>query len=342
MGRERRPEISNAIGIKDIKMKVLVFIEQRSGKIKGSALETLTIGARLSGDAANCAAVVVGSNVEDLATQLKGYGCDHVFLADHESATNYNPLTYAAAISAAIKAFEPNVILGAASPMGRDVFPRLAARFDSGLVTDVTKVELAGDDIKCVKPMYSGKVLGNVTLPSSQYRFVTVRPNVEAAAKGEAGSATAEELSLEWPSVDSIKTLEVRKGRSEKPDLTEASIIIAGGRALGSADSFKMLSEAAEVIGATVGASRAAVDSGFAPHEMQVGQTGKTVNPNLYIACGISGSIQHMAGMRTSKIIVAINTDLDAAIYRVADYGIVADLFEAIPLLTEKLKELQG
>lgn len=321
-------------------MKVLVFIEQRDGKMKSSALEALTVGARLAGSPADCAAVIVGKGVEALAAQLQGYGADTAYIADDTALERYNPLAYAAAVAEAVKAHNPTVVIGTASPMGRDIFPRLAARLDAAILTDVTAVEVQGDQVVGTKPMYAGKALAKVATQGAKLAFVSVRPNTFAAANTGSGSATVQKLAVANLADSRIKTLEIRKGRSEKPDLTEAALIVSGGRSLGSADNFKILQELADVIGATVGASRAAVDSGYATHDMQVGQTGKTVNPNLYIAAGISGSIQHMAGMRTSKVIVAINTDPEAPIFKVATYGIVADLFKAVPIMTEKLKAL--
>ncbi len=320
-------------------MKVLVFIEQRDGKIKSSAHEALTVGAKLSGSAANMAAVIVGSGVAGSASQLAGWGVDTVYTVDGGDLANYNVLTYASGVEAAIKAFSPQLVLGVASPMGRDLFPRLAARLDGGILTDLVSIDAAGNDITGIKPMYSGKCLAEVATAGSSINFATIRQNVFAANKPNNGSATASAIPAA-ASDAKLKTVEIRKGKSTKPDLTEAVVIISGGRAMASADNFKILHECGDVIGATVGASRAAVDSGYATHDMQVGQTGKTVNPNLYIACGISGSIQHMAGMRTSKTIVAINTDKDAPIFGVATYGIVADLFQAVPILTQKFKEL--
>jgi electron transfer flavoprotein alpha subunit len=320
-------------------MKVLVFIEQRDGKIKSSAFEALTVGAKLAGSASDCAAVLVGKGVEGLAGQLAGYGCDTVLVADDAGFQHYNPLAYTAAVEAAVKQHGAKVVVGIASPMGRDVFPRLAARLDAGILTDLTQVEAAGDGISGIKPMYAGKVLAKVATEKAPVSLVTLRPNVIPANKKGDGKAAAQKLAV-TPPASRIKTLEIRKGKSEKPDLTEATAIVSGGRAMGNAENFKILHELADVIGATVGASRAAVDSGYAPHDMQVGQTGKTVNPNLYLAFGISGSIQHMAGMRTSKVIVAVNTDPEAPIFKVANYGIVGDLFKAAPLFTAKLKEL--
>tara|TARA_B100001094_G_scaffold318460_1_gene362077 strand:- start:275 stop:1246 length:972 start_codon:yes stop_codon:yes gene_type:complete len=321
-------------------MKVLVYIEQRSTKIKANAFETLTKGLELAGSPSNLAAVVVGKGASGLASELEGYGPDKVYVVEGDEFENYNVVSYSAGIEEAIKAFSPNLVLGAASPLGRDVFPRLAARLNSGILTDLVEISLDGDNVKGKKPMYSGKVLANVAIQNSEIQFATIRPNTFAAEKKSEGSATAEILSVSVPTTVNLKTKEIRKGESNKVDLTEAVTIVAGGRAMGNSDNFKILDDCADTIGATVGASRAAVDSGYATHTMQVGQTGKTVNPSLYIACGISGSIQHMAGMRTSKVIVAVNTDPEAPIFGVADYGIVADLFEAVPLMTGKFKEL--
>ena len=320
-------------------MKVLVFIEQRDGKIKSSAHEAMTVGAKLAGGAANMAAVIVGAGTTSLAGELAGWGADTVYTADSGDLALYNIQGYTNGVEAAIKAFSPDVVLGVASPMGRDIFPRLAARLDGGILTDVTSVDASGQNVTATKPMYSGKCLAEVATEGAKISFVTIRQNVFPAAKPGTGEAKGIPVSAAAGD-GKIKTVEIRKGKSAKPDLTEASLIISGGRAMGNADNFKVLNDCADVIGATVGASRAAVDSGYATHDMQVGQTGKTVNPNLYIACGISGSIQHMAGMRTSKVIVAVNTDKDAPIFGVASYGIVGDLFQVVPLLTQQFKTL--
>lgn len=320
-------------------MKVLVFIEQRDGKMKSSAHEAMTVGAKLAGSPANLAAVIIGSGTKALASDLNGWGADTIYVADSADLALYNVMTYASGVEAAVKAFSPQVVVGVASPMGRDLFPRLAARLDGGILTDLVTIEASGNDVTGTKPMYSGKCLAEVSTQGSAVSFVTIRQNVIPIKKPGNGSAAVTAITTA-PADARLKTVEIRKGKSSKPDLTEAALIISGGRAMGNADNFKILHECADVIGATVGASRAAVDSGYASHDMQVGQTGKTVNPTLYIACGISGSIQHMAGMRTSKTIVAINTDKDAPIFSVASYGIVGDLFQVVPLLTAKFKEL--
>ena len=320
-------------------MKVLVFIEQRDGNIKSSAHEALTVGAKLAGGPENLAAVLIGSGTAGLTSQLAGWGANSVFTADSADLALYNIQTYANNFAAAIAAFSPDVVLGVASPMGRDLFPRLTARLDGAILTDLTSIEAAGTGITGTKPMYSGKCIAEVASTGAKITFVTIRQNVFPVNKVGNGSATCTPVTAAAGD-GKIRTIEIRKGKSAKPDLTEASVIISGGRAMGNADNFKVLLDCADVIGATVGASRAAVDSGYASHDMQVGQTGKTVNPNLYIACGISGSIQHMAGMRTSKVIVAVNTDKDAPIFGIASYGIVGDLFKVVPLLTTRFKEL--
>ncbi len=322
-------------------MKVLVFVEQRDNKLKKSALEAIATARKLTGSAAQVAALIIGASVDGLAVELKSYGVDTVYTVNGAAFDKYNVMAYAAATEQAIKTFAPKLVLGIASPMGRDLFPRLAARFDAGIVTDLIEIKIDGDYISGLKPMYSGKCYAELTLQNTELQFATLRPNVFKGETSGDGAATVNKLEIAAPA-SALQTVEIRKGKSEKADLTEASLIISGGRALGSADAFKILVEAADVIGATVGASRAAVDAGYAGHEMQVGQTGKTVNPNLYIAAGISGSIQHMAGMRSSKVIVAINTDPEAPIFKIANYGIVADLFQAVPALTKSLKELRG
>ena len=320
-------------------MKVLVFVEQREGKIKSSAFEALAVGVKIAGSPANLAAVLVGSGIAGKASELAGYGADTVYTVDGGDFNLFNALNYTAAVDAAVKAHGAQVVLGVASPMGRDIFPRLAARLDAGLITDAITVDANGGSIVATKPMYAGKCLAEVALQNSAVQLVTIRPNVFAANKSGQGAAAGKALTVA-AAAGKFKTVEIRKGKSAKADLTEAGVIISGGRAMGSADAFKIIHECADVVGASVGASRAAVDSGYASHDMQVGQTGKTVNPNVYIACGISGSIQHMAGMRTSKVIVAINTDKDAPIFSIANYGIVADLFKAVPLMTEEFKKL--
>lgn len=318
-------------------MKVLVFIEQRDGKIKASAYEALAKGKELGGE---LHAVLLGKDVGALSEQLHGYGIVELHVVDAPALALYNPMHWTTALQAAVEDCQPQLLLGIASPLGRDLLARLAARLDCGLISDAVQVEGKGDTLNILKPMYAGKCLAKMQLDCKPRGILALRPNVFPPASASGTDAPQiKEVAVELPDV-ALVTKEIRKGASEKPDLTEATTIISGGRAMGNAENFKVLHECAEVISATVGASRAAVDSGYAPHDMQVGQTGKTVNPNLYIACGISGAVQHMAGMRTSKVIVAVNTDDEAPVFSIASYGIVGDLFEVVPLMTKKFKEL--
>jgi electron transfer flavoprotein alpha subunit len=322
-------------------LKVLVYAEVRNGKLKPTAGETISEAVRLAG-AANVHAVLLGEGSAAHADALASFGASKVLHVDTPETNTYQNEPHVQAISQIVKSGGYNLVVGPASPTGKDFFPRLAARHGAALLTDVVKLRAeSGDTVVATRPMYSGKTLVDV-VSKSPVTFVTVRPNVVTAEVSAPGAKAVLEKATVTIDASALKAkiVEVRKGKSEKPDLTEASTIVSGGRALGNADNFKILHELADVIGATVGASRAAVDSGYAPHDMQVGQTGKTVNPNLYVACGISGSIQHLAGMRTSKVIVAINTDPDAPIFQKADYGIVADLFTAVPILTAEFKKL--
>ena len=320
-------------------MKVLVFLEQREGRVKSSSFEAASLALKVGGDRGNIAGVLIGGQgSEGILEEARKHGIGKVYTATDSSLTTFNVLSYTAAMQQAIENFQPETVIATATPMGREIMPRIAARLNAGLLTDLTDVKISsGKIVGGLKPMYAGKVIAEVAFKQDGLRFVTIRPNAFPITEAD-GETITESVNLSGGEDTNLTTKELRKGQSDKPDLTEAVRIVSGGRALGNAENFKILDDAAEVIGATVGASRAAVDSGYAPHEMQVGQTGKTVNPSLYIACGISGSIQHMAGMRTSKVIVAINTDPEAPIFKVADYGIVADLFEAVPLLKEKLK----
>lgn len=324
-------------------MKVLVFLEQRDQNLKSSAHEALSVAYKIAGSSENVAGLTVGLDSTDTAAaSLAEFGCSTLYTVKESSLQNYNVLGYSAALSKAIDEFKPDVVLGIASPMGRDLFPRVAAKHNAGLLTDLTDVTIDGGNLLGgVKPMYAGKVLAKVSYKGDGIRMATLRPNVFAPEKNPATLNQVELTSVSWDQ-EAQKLSELKKGASTKADLTEAGKIISGGRAMASEQNFSILFECAETLDATVGASRAAVDSGYASHDMQVGQTGKTVNPNLYIACGISGSIQHMAGMRTSKTIVAINTDEEAPIFSVADYGVVGDLFEVVPELTKQLKEVLG
>lgn len=319
-------------------MNILVVVEQRGCQIKKSTYESLTLAAELS-QGGTCTAAIIGKGVSALASELAGWGVAKVYAVEGEGLESYNPMNYSAALAKVIDTVKPNLVITGATPLGRDLSARTAAKTSAPLVTDVTHLARKDAAIVVKKPLFSGKALVELKLNCSKLAFVSVRPNIITAKKVGTGEAAVEKMNSDVVS-STLVTKELRKGASTKADLTEATVIVSGGRSLGSAENFAVLAPLADVLSATVGASRAAVDAGYASHEMQVGQTGKTVNPNLYIACGISGAIQHLAGMRTSKVIVAINKDKEAPIFKVADFGIVGDLFEVVPALTTALKKI--
>lgn len=317
--------------------KILVFAEQQNGNLKRSALELLS-AARATGK--EIAACIVGSNSNKSIAGLKEAGAGEIHVLSGEQFAKYNPEVMTAALNEVISKTGSNVILASASSLGKDLFPRVAARLKSGLISDCTKLEISGDDVHVIKPVYSGKSFAKMQFENSPVKIVLMRANQLQidAAKPAAQSSIVEHTKA----FENIRTVvkDVVKGASEKLDLTEANIIVSGGRGLKEAGNFKILEELANVLGATVGASRAVVDAGWIGHGSQVGQTGKTVAPSLYIAVGISGAIQHLAGMSGSKVIVAINNDPNAPIFQKATYGIVGDLFEVIPLLTEEFRKV--
>lgn len=319
--------------------EVLVLAEQREGSLKKISLELLSIGAELAEKTGgDLTAVVIGNGVEVLAKTLGEGGAKKVYVAEI-SDKYYNTEIYTAALTDLIKQIEPAIVLAGATSMGRDLMARAAARVGAGLGTDCTELRIEDGKLVMVRPVYSGKAFTEISVTSTP-AMASIRPNSYGQASLDS-SKSAEVIKVEVKDVTPRAVVkETLKTAGDKPDLTEAEIIISGGRAMKAEENFKILNELADVIGATVGASRAAVDSGYAPHNMQVGQTGKVVNPKLYIAVGISGAIQHLAGMRTSKIIVAINKDADAPIFQKADYGIVDDLYKVVPLLTEEFKKL--
>ncbi len=314
---------------------ILVFAETNNEKVKPVAYEIL---GKLNGHSVDVACI--GNMDSDSSAMLAKHGAENIHKISGSGLEKYSPEGYSNSLKSLIDSKSYDYVFTGATSMGKDFFPRLAGAFNSGCASDVVNFVFEGDDFSGTKPMFAGKALTKVSFSDAKPRFVTIRPNAlgmpdnENAKGGAVADANAEAGNIRA----AIK--EIIKGASEKVDLTEANIIVSGGRAMKNAENFKILDELADVIGATVGASRAAVDSGYAPHSMQVGQTGKTVAPSLYIACGISGAIQHLAGMRTSKVIVAINTDPDAPIFTKADYGIVGDLFKVVPILKEEFKAL--
>jgi electron transfer flavoprotein alpha subunit len=318
---------------------VLVFTEFTSGgQLKKSALELLS-AARKSG--LKIQALALGSGAKGLTDALGREGVDDAIIGDNAIFDQYNPELFTEVVANVLKAKNPSVVLASSSALGRDLFPRVAAQIGCGAISDCTELEvLASGDVKVRRPMYSGKCTAEVAFENSTQKIVLMRPNQLTVTP----AATSKTVALEEINapVKDLRTIikDVVKGASGKVDLAEANIIVSGGRGLKEASNFKMLEDLAEVLGATVGASRAVVDAGWVPHSVQVGQTGKTVAPTLYIACGISGAIQHLAGMSGSKVIVAINKDANAPIFQKATYGIVGDVFEVVPLLTQEFKKL--
>lgn len=315
----------------------LVFVEHQNGQVKRSSLELLQ-AATTAGQKTQ--AVVLGSKAADLAAECAKNGAETVHLFKDAKLDVFNSELFVSAAAQIINQVKPAVVLASASAAAKDAFPRLAARVGAGLVSDATGVNFSGE-ISAKKPLFAGKCFAEAQFQNCSTKMILMRPNQIPLSSVSAAAGTVVEHSL--AALD-LKTIvqEVVKGASSKLDLTEANIIVSGGRGLKEAGNFKLLNELADVLGATVGASRAVVDAGWVGHEMQVGQTGKTVAPTLYIAVGVSGAIQHLAGMSGSKVIVAINNDANAPIFQKATYGIVGDLFEVLPKLTQEFRKVLG
>jgi len=311
-----------------------VLIETENDTVKETNFGVLT-AARGEGDNTLIALMLDGSadSARDALGQYGAHKVVQVTASDGNLAAS--PDLRARALAAAVENYDLDALLGLASAQGRDLFARLAAHLDLPLASDCIDVDVTQKTVK--KSHFSGKTFATIKM-SANVMLCAVRPNVIEAAEVPVDAAVESFGAIvEDPGL--LKVLEVKKDDAGSVDLTEAAVIVTGGRPIASADNYKLLNECAQLLGGTIGASRAAVDAGFAPHSMQVGQTGKTVSPRLYIGCGLSGSVQHFAGMKTSKVIVAINTDKDAPIFEKCDYGIVGDLFEVVPVLTEVLKE---
>jgi electron transfer flavoprotein alpha subunit len=316
---------------------ILVFAEHVDGKLKKSALELLT-AARKSG--LKVQALLTGPGAKGALGQLGEQGAHEAFFADGQAFACYNPELFAQVVSEVIDRQKPKAVLASSTSLARDLFPRVAARLKAPAISDCTELSFTGGEILVRRPLYAGKCTAQVEFCGEGPRIALMRPNQLPAEPASAKVATTAH-DLASPSA-SLRTIvqDVVKGASEKLDLTEANVIVAGGRGMKEAANFKLLDELAEVLGATVGASRAVVDAGWVPHSMQVGQTGKTVAPTLYIAAGISGAIQHLAGMSGAKVVVAINKDANAPIFQKATYGIVGDAIEILPMLAQEFKKL--
>jgi electron transfer flavoprotein alpha subunit len=310
-------------------MRFLVFIEQRDGKIRKASLEALSLARKLSGGPV--AAVLPGKGVTALAKELGKYGAGTVYVADRDDLALYSNKGYVGALDAAAKKASPDAVLIAATSMGKDVAPRFAARHDVSALADVLDLRVEGDRLVAWRPVYSGKARVEVDCGEAQLQIATTRPNVFAAdGQDSAGEPSVEGLDL-GDIAPRAKVLRVETSESKDLDVSEADIIVSGGRGIKGPEGWPVIRDLQQALGAALGASRAVVDAGWIDHQHQVGQTGKVVSPTLYVAVGISGAIQHLAGMGTSKVIVAINKDSEAPIFKVATYGVVGDLFKIVP-----------
>lgn len=320
---------------------VWVFAEQRGGVITPVVFELLGKGRDLAsdiGDVKLCA-ILLGEDLSDMTTQLFEAGADVVYTADSPLLKNYTSDAYTKVISDAIHEFKPEIVLYGATHIGRDLAPRIAKRVSTGLTADCTKLDIDPETkgILQTRPAFGGNLMATIKCPNHRPQMSTVRPGVMDKApvqKGRTGEVIPVTLTLQESDIRT-KIIEIVKTAKDMVSLTDAEIIVSGGAGLGDASGFELIKKFADKVGGVVGASRAAVDAGWIDHSHQVGQTGTTVKPKIYIACGISGAIQHLAGMQTSDIIIAINKNPMAPIFEVADYGIVGDLYKVIPELME-------
>lgn len=319
---------------------ILVFIEQRNGQVRKASLEALSEARRQCDKSGEpLAALVVGDNIKALTANVSKYRPDKILLTDNPSFTKYSTEGYADALTAAVKREDPRYVFAANTSMTKDLIPRVAARLDSPCVSDIAEIRESNGNLLAVHPMYSGKVWGAFEF-QSPLAFLTLRPNVFMAGEpNEAHQATVEELPVS-PQKVRAWVVETHSSAGQKVELSEARIIVSGGRGIKGPENWPMLQDLCDVLGAALGASRAVVDAGWIDHQHQVGQTGKTVSPQLYIACGISGAIQHLAGMSSSRVIVAINSNAEAPIFKSATYGVVGDVFQIVPKFTEECRKL--
>ena len=317
---------------------VFVITEQRDNAFRKVSFEAVSEGRRIAdGLGADMTAVVVGSGIEGLAAELEKYGPDKILVADDAALAEYTTDAYTNVIADLIQSVDPAVIILGASAQGKDLSARLAARLDAGLAMDCTAIKLDNGNLTYTRPMFGGKIFADVEI-DGPIQIAAIRPNVMDITEA------AKECATEKPAIQvgEIKTTVSEKSldTGDKIELTEADIVVSGGR--GTSGDFSAIDQLAEALGGAVGASRSAVDEGWREHSDQVGQTGKVVSPGLYVACGISGAIQHLAGMSTSKFIVAINKDPEAPIFSKADLGIVGDLKEIVPAITEEVKKISS
>ncbi len=322
---------------------VCVFAEKHENEFHTVTFELLGIGRKLADDLGEeLSAILIGHDIKDKAQELIHYGADKVYYYDNPQFKDFQDDSYCQVVSEAIDKYKPSILLAGATPMGRSFIPKVAARTWGGLTADCTSLEIDKEKhlLLGTRPAFGGNLMATIVCPEHRPQIATVRhkvmkPNAKDTSRtGEVleHNVSDENLNIRTKLINVVKEIE------STINIAEADIIVTGGRAVGGPDGFKIIRELAEAVGGAVGASRAAVDAGWIPYSHQVGQTGKTVNPKLYIACGISGAVQHMAGMQSSDYIIAINKDPDADIFGIADLGIVGDIFEIVPALTQKIK----
>ena len=320
--------------------KILSFVESRDNKIKNSGFEAASTAVKLAAELGiEAEAILIGNAVVSAAAELGPYGIKKVIIAEDPKLEKYSTTAYSKILAEAAKQRGADVIILSATAMGKDISPRVSAKLEAGLVVDCTEIKADGGNIIATRPVYAGKALIDVRV-TSPVKIFTLRPNVFKPVNVDGVTAETEKFNVELTDADlSVQVKDVVVS-NEKLDVTEANVVVSGGRGLKGPENFYLVEDLAKVLGGAAGASRAIVDAGWRPHSDQVGQTGKTVAPSLYIAVGISGAIQHLAGMSSSKCIVAINKDKDAPIFQIADYGIVADALEIMPALTEEFKKV--
>lgn len=318
---------------------ILIIAEHADGKIKRYSLELAGKASELASKSGGAAiAVVIGDSVKPFSQELGNYGVQKIVTVESPALKFYNADGYSKIVADLVGSENATVVLGSATPLGRDLLPRVAARLKVGFTQDCISLDMEDGRLRVRRPVFAGKALMDFVFQTVP-QVATARPN-SFPVRNSGGSAEMVAFNGD-PGVMRALVKEIKQVEKGETDVAEADIIVSGGRAMGSADNFRILYDLAHVLrGAAVGASRAAVDAGYISHDHQVGQTGKTVNPKLYIACGISGAIQHLAGMRTSKVIVAINKDPEAPIFTKADFGVVGDLFKIVPVLTDRLKKV--
>jgi len=326
---------------------IWVYAEQRQGKLTPVVIELLGEGRKLADvRGVKLNAILLGQDMDELAKELISYGAETVYVADDALLKNYTTDAYTKVIVDAVHEIKPEIVLVGATHIGRDLAPRIASRLNTGLTADCTKLEIDPEDgkIKQTRPAFGGNIMATIICPDNRPQMSTVRPGVmDKATKDDSRTGEVELFKVEFTDADmNIKIREVIKEKHAKVDITEAKVLVSGGRGIGNAEYFDVLKELADELGGLVTSSRANVDAGWIGRERQVGQTGKTVRPDLYMACGISGAIQHLAGMEDSEFIVAINKDAQAPIFDVADLGVVGDLHKIMPILIDKVRALKA